>query len=402
MADQTGSIDVFRFRLFLVMAVIFLCCQMAQAEDDIVIGASLPLSGALAGFGGYQRWGYEAAVAEVNAKGGLVIDGQKKLVRLVIRDDKTDPVTTARNVQTLINRDNAVALLGSCTPALVNAGGLMAERSAVPMVTGCSPLQSFRSVREWKYVWSIFFDEPDVAKAPFEMLAGLGLQTNRRVAILHDNGPDGTTVGQQLWPTAAQAAGFEVVMRESFPIDNSQFGSMIQKAKESGADIVLVNAITPQAVAIRKQMASAGLQPKVLVMEKGAEPQQFATALGTLSDGVMVGSYWDPSFPFPGARQLGEKFERESGASFSQHIADSYAAAQVMLDAISSAGSSDAGKINDAIAATDKDYVIGKVKFSADHTSRILTAVVQWQQGRPVVIWPKERSTGAAYALIEK
>ena len=37
---------------------------------------------------------------------------------------------TASNTETLISRDSAVAMLGSCTPALVNAGALVAERRA--------------------------------------------------------------------------------------------------------------------------------------------------------------------------------------------------------------------------------------------------------------------------------
>ena len=90
--------------------------------DDIAIGASLPLSGALAGFGSFQQWGYKRAVDEVNKAGGISIGGKKLMVKLIIRDDKTDPNATASNTETLISRDHVVAMLGSCTPALVNAG----------------------------------------------------------------------------------------------------------------------------------------------------------------------------------------------------------------------------------------------------------------------------------------
>ena len=37
---------------------------------------------------------------------------------------------TASNTETLISRNSTVAMLGSCTPALVNAGALVAERRA--------------------------------------------------------------------------------------------------------------------------------------------------------------------------------------------------------------------------------------------------------------------------------
>jgi branched-chain amino acid transport system substrate-binding protein len=366
----------------------------ATRADEIVIGASLPLSGPLAGFGSFQQWGYKRAIDEVNKSGGIAIAGKKTPVKLIIRDDKTDPNATASNTETLISRDHVVAMLGSCTPALVNAGALVAERAKKPIVTGCDPLEPFLSVRKWNWAWDIFFSVPDLAAAQFKAMAENNLQTNKKIAFWHDNGPDGQAVGGHIWPEIAKASGYEVVQNAEFPVDNSQFTSIISEAKAKGAEVVLVDAITPQAVAIRKQMAAAGYTPKVLNMEKGAEPVQFAQALGKLSDGVLVGGYWDPTFPFPGAADLAKAFESETKLSSSQHIADSYAAAQVLLDAIAAAGSTDPAKINQAIAATDKTYVVGPIKFAPDHTAKLPVVSLQWQAGKTVIVWPKSAKTG--------
>ena len=92
------------------------------------IGASVPLSGELAGFGSFVKWGYQHAVDEANAKGGIEVDGKKKKVKLIILDDKTDPNTAASNTTRLITRDKVDAMLGSCTPALVNAGAIVSDR----------------------------------------------------------------------------------------------------------------------------------------------------------------------------------------------------------------------------------------------------------------------------------
>jgi len=368
----------------------------AAFADEIVIGASLPLSGPLAGFGNFQKWGYERAVNEVNKAGGIDINGKKDLVKLIIRDDKTDPNAAASNTETLISRDHAVAMLGSCTPALVNAGALVAERAKKPMVTGCDPLEAFKSVRNWKYVWDIFFDEPELAAAQFKALKDLGIadKTNKKVAIWHDNGPDGQVVGGKIWPELAKAFGYEVVQNAEFPVDNSQFTSIIGEAKSKGAEVVLVDAITPQAIAIRKQMSASGYTPKVVNIEKGAEPVQFAEALGKLSDGVLVGGYWDASLPYPGAADLAKDFEAETKLTSSQHIADSYAAAKVLLDGIAAAGSTDAEKINAALAKTDKAYVVGPVKFDENHTAKLPIVSLQWQGGKTVIVWPKAAQNG--------
>ncbi|XSC47362.1 amino acid ABC transporter substrate-binding protein [Bradyrhizobium sp. RDT10] len=366
----------------------------ALAADEIVIGASIPLSGPLAGFGSFQKWGYNRAVDDINKAGGIAVDGKKLPVRLVLRDDKTDPNATAANTESLLSRDKAVALLGSCTPALVNAGALVAERKKIPLVTACNPLEAFKSVRKWSYVWDLFFHEPELAAMPFKALRDLKLDTNKKIAIFHDNGPDGQVVGGVLWPAMAKEAGYEVVQNASFPIDNTQFTSIVAEAKAKGADIVLVDAITPQAVSIRKQIASAGYSPKLLVIEKGAEPVQFAEALGKLADGIVVGGYWDPSFPYPGAKELATAFEGETKLTSSQHIADSYAAAQVLLDAIAAAGTLDAEKINAAVAKTDKTYVVGPIKFDENHTAKLPLVMLQWQSGKTPIVWPAERANG--------
>ena len=383
-----------KFARLVLAATLAICAASAAQADEIVIGASIPLSGPLAGFGLYQKWGYETAVNDLNKAGGITVDGKKVQVKLVIRDDKTDPNVTASNTETLISRDKAVAMLGSCTPALVNAGALVAERRKVPLVAGCDPLQAFKSVRKWQYAWVMFFDETELATAPFRLIADLNLQTNKKISILADNGPDGALVGGKIWPDAAKAGGYTVVQNASFPTDSQQFTSMVAQAKSEGADIVLVDAIPPQAIAMRKQMASAGYTPKVLVMEKGAEPEFFAQATGKLADGVLVGGYWDPSFPYPGAADLAKRFESETKQTQSQHIADSHAAAQVLLDAIAAAGSTDREKINAAIAKTNKSYVIGPVKFDANNTSAIPITVMQWQGGKAMVVWPKDRANG--------
>lgn len=375
-----------------VLAVGFAAAP-ANAADEIVIGASLPLSGPLAGFGSYAQWGYKRAVDEVNRAGGITVEGKKVKVKLIIRDDKTDPNVTASNTETLIGRDGAIAMLGSCTPPLVNAGALVAERRKIPLVTAAAPLESFKAAHKWTYAWDLFFHEPDLASAPFKMLKDLGVETNKKIAILHENGPDGQVVGGKVWPGLAKEFGYEVVQTTSFPLDSTQFSSAIAEAKSKQADIVLIMAITPQAVAIRKQMAAAGYTPKMIVIEKGAEPAQFAEAVGKLAEGVLVGGYWDPSFPFPGAAELAKAFETETKQTSSQHIADSYAAAQVLLDGIAAAGSTNADKVTAAIAKTDKTYVVGPIKFDANHTAKLPMVEMQWQGGKQVIVWPKAQAT---------
>lgn len=77
-------------------------------RGDILIGRTTPLSGGMAPFMQPVHQGHEAALADLNAQGG--IGGRK--VRLITLDDGFDPQRALQNAQTLGNKEGVVALFG--------------------------------------------------------------------------------------------------------------------------------------------------------------------------------------------------------------------------------------------------------------------------------------------------
>jgi branched-chain amino acid transport system substrate-binding protein len=360
-----------------------------SSSDVIKIGASIPLSGPLAGFGTFQKWGYQHAVDAVNAQGGIEVNGVKKKVQLILLDDQTDPNVTINNTQRLLTNEKVDAMLGSCTDNLVEPGALVADRAGVPLVTGCAATNTFGTTKQWTWAWDLFFNSEQLTETPFNTVDELGLQTNKKVALIYSNGKNETVIGGTEWPKWAAKHGWTVSYSATFPPDTSQFTSAVQAAKSSGADMMLAVFPPPAAIALRKQFAAANYTPKILVIEEGGEPQAFSDALGNLAEGVMVGAYWDRTFPYPGAEELAAAFEKETNSTFSQHIADSNAAATILLTAIPKAGTLDKSKINDAISQTDMMTVVGQIKFGADHTSTLPMVEAQWQNGKSPIIAPK-------------
>jgi branched-chain amino acid transport system substrate-binding protein len=367
----------------------------ASSSGPIVIGASIPLTGPLAGFGYFEKWGYQHAVNVANKAGGIKIDGVKRKVKLILLDDQTNPNTTVNNVQQLITQDHVDALLGSCTDSLVEPGALIANRMGVPMVTPCAATNTFAATAKWTWAWDLFFNSENLTETPFNTADQLGLKakTNSKVAIIHSNGKNENIIGTIEWPAWAKKHGWKVVYNTAVPPTQTQFTSSLQAAKAAGADMLLVVISPPGAIALRKQMVSVGYAPKILVEEEGGEPLQFAQALGKLANGVMVGGYWDPSFPFPGAKELMAEFAAQTHQTGSQHIADTDTAATVLLQAIARAGSLDKTAINSQIAKTNGMFVAGHIKFNANHTSTLPMVEEQWQNGKNVIIAPPGRAT---------
>jgi branched-chain amino acid transport system substrate-binding protein len=367
-----------------------------QAPSEIVIGASIPKSGSLAGFGLYEEWGYTTAINDINTQGGLYLSQYKTKVpvRLVTYDDKSSSPQVEANIKRLVSQDKVSALLGSATPPLVIPGAMAAEAAHVPMVTGIAPIRSFLAANaQWKYAWDIFFDELDMTKLQFQTMNTVS--SNHKVALFTDAEQDGVAMGG-LWEKNAPSFGYNVVYHAKFPVGTTNYNDMIRQAQDADAEIVIAQMETPDAIALWQQMEKLNYRPAAAFLEKGAEPAEWTSALHNTAQGVMVTGYWYPTLSYPGARDLRQRFELDMGLTYSQHIADTYAAAQILLDAIARAGSLDKEAINTAIGKTDKTYVVGPVNFAkgpGGHTSVLASFMVQWQHGQTQVVYPSNLAT---------
>lgn len=382
---------------FLTLFSLSACGGGAGAPKEIVIGASIPKSGILAAFGSYEEWGYTAAVNDVNKNGGLQLgpSGPKVPVKLILYDDESKPEKVAQNTERLILKDEVHALLGSATPPLVLSGAAVAEREKVPMVTGIAPIRAFLGARPegWTYVWDIFFDELQQTPVHFKTLQSV--ESNKKVALFTDNEQDGEVMGA-LWEEQAPEYGFEIVYRARFPVGTTDYGDMIRRAKEANAEIVICQMVTPDTIALWRQMQALDYRPKAVVFDKGGEPVEFVQAVGNAAEGVMTTGYWHPELDYPGVKELQQRFESDTKRLWSQHIGDTYVAAQVLLDAIAAAGSVDREAINDAIAKTDKMYAVGHINFAAGpggHAAALPAFETQWRNGVPEIVYPSDIAT---------
>ncbi len=379
------------------LSVSSVAASAQSAPSEIRIGASVPQNGVLAAFGTYTTWGYKTAIAEVNAKGGVMLSkyGKRVPVKLILYDDESRPELVTKNTERLIVRDKVHAILGSATPPLVISGAIVAEREGIPLLAPVCPIRAFLGANKagWKWSRVMFFDELEMTKQQFLIMDSV--KSNKKVALFTDNEQDGVVMGM-LWNKNAPKLGYEIVYHAKFPIGTTDYGDLIRRAKAAGAEIVIAQMITPDAIAVWKQMRALNYKPKAVFFEKGGEPHVWWKVLGKSAQGTMVAGYWHPNLDYPGAKALRQRFEKETGQTYSQHIADTYAAAQVMLEAIERAGSEDPAAINQAIGKTDKTFVVGPVKFTEGKGKRAAALPVfmlQWQNGELEIVHPRKWAT---------
>ena len=365
----------------------------APSGDPIVLGASLPLTGPLGVFAPPVQAGYEQAVQAINDAGGVDVGGTKRPLKLVVKDNKSDPTAVTSTTKSLITDDNAAVLLGSATPPLTIPFSVVADQEQIPAISGLTPTLAWKGANAggWKYAYDVFIDEVEQTAVNFQ--ASDLVSTNKKVALFTDTEEDGKAMGA-LWESQAPKYGYTIAYRANFPVGTTDFSQFVQKAKDSGADVVIAQVIPPDAVALWKQMKALSYQPKTAWPEKGGTVG-FADAAGPLAEGASVFGWWTPTNGNTGGQAVYDANKAKFGDGIgSQAVVASYGLVQIVADALTRAGSTDPAAVNTALGQTkDLPTVYAKITIGEDHRAVVPVSAVQWQGKNQPTVWPAAQAT---------
>ena len=362
------------------------CSASGGTGDTITLGATLPLTGPLQAFGTSLQTGYQAAIDEVNAAGGLDVGGTKHQVELVVQDNASDGNTAAEQAKSLVLDSKAVALLGPVTPPLSIPEATVADQLKVPFLTSITPIRAFGGANaNWNYSWDVFFDELQMTQTQFQ--ASDLINTNKKVVLFTDTEEDGVVMGK-LWEANAPKFGYTIVARETFAVDNANFSSQVADAKAKGADIVIAQVIPPEAIGILKEMKAQGYDPKAIFMEKGGNTGNFVKITGGLGLGVMAANWFAEGMGLAQEKKFIDAYAKQIGGINSDLgiLVCGYSIANVLADAIKAAGGTDPAKLSAAIGATNGDYAIGHIQFTVGHSAPLKVIQTQWDSNNNQVM----------------
>ncbi|MDH6424281.1 branched-chain amino acid transport system substrate-binding protein [Aurantimicrobium minutum] len=350
-----------------------------ESTEPIVIGTTLSLTGPLQAFGTNLEIGYETAIEEINAAGGIEVDGVQRPIELIVQDNASDGDKAAEQARSLVLDDGAVALLGAATPPITIPVSAAAEQLKVPVISSITPIRAFLGGNPdgYKYAWDVFFDEVQMTQTQFQ--AADTITTNKKVALFTDQEEDGIVMGG-IWETVAPEAGYEIVYRGEFPVGNANFASQVSAAMAANAEVVIAQVIPPDGIALLKEMKAQGYDPQIMFMEKAGNTGGFPTITEGLANGVMAANWYAAGMGLDREQEFIDKFSAQLGGVNSDlgTLVCGYSIAQVLFDAIKAAGSTDPAAINDAIGKTDGTFPAGKIKFSADHVASLPAVQTQW------------------------
>jgi branched-chain amino acid transport system substrate-binding protein len=361
--------------------------------DDLVIGAINSITGVNALTGAEQKWAQEQAVADINAKGGIKLaDGKMHKVVLKFMDDKSSDTEAAAAMEKLIKSEGLKINLSSNTTPYNQAAATVAEQyQAYFHINTSWTDDAFIGGMGLKWATDIFESAADsglVAMGAAKRLGEGNIPT--KWAVMYENNPDGIGWGGGQ-KGLIEAEGWQVVADEKFVEGNKDFSSMILKYKETGAEAVDVLISPADGITFIRQMKEQNWSPKYIFGFKGFWPVEFYKGLG--EDGEYIGhdSFWSETYPYPGAKELGQAFRDAHNGDASVTIGLPYAAAQILFMAIERAGVFEPGAVRDQVFnGSFPGTVMGDITYNAKGIADIPFLSQQWINGDHVLVWPEE------------
>lgn len=198
--------------------------------DSITIGTVTTNSGTAAAYGEAEVKGFELAVSEINAKGG--INGKK--VKLESMDDKGDATEASNAYNKLAGDNNVLAVAGPTISATTAAVAPLADQSKLVTI---APAATSDSIETGNYLFRTCFKDSYQGEVAARF-ADENLKV-KKVAVLYGTGdPYSSGVGEA-FAKAAEKLGLEVVDKESSSsADDTEYSAQLQKIQASGAELL--------------------------------------------------------------------------------------------------------------------------------------------------------------------
>ena len=387
----------FKARRFAVIAALLLGANAAGAQD-LKIGVVNPYSGPMALYGDEMTRGYDIAVEQANAKGGVL--GRKVAI---IRGSATSPQEAIAAVEQLLGRDKVDLLSGTYVTAISNAaseaalnnGKLFWETNALSKDLTDRGLPNFaRSGPD-----SVAFAGRSIEGVLQLVIPKLGKQPRDvKVWIEHEDSSFGASIGREQ-ERLLKEAGVQVSKgtHNARAIDLSD---SILRAKNAAPDIWLSTGYVIDHNLLLRTMREQSFKPAVTMLVGTGDTPETLDAIGKDAlNGVLLVSY-------PRA-DIGESYGPGAGAFLSAYKAkynrdpiapqamSAYVGMKILLATIADAKSTEYEKVIAAAAKMEKPfgtYETGYgVKFdSTMQNTRALPLIAQWQDGQVRAVFPKE------------
>ena len=284
-------------------------------SDVFMIGGIGPTTGDNAIYGTAVENGIQLAVDEINADGG--INGYQ--IEYQFEDDQSDSEKSVNAYNTL--KDWGMQMLvGTVTSTPCVA---VVEESHADNMFQLTPSATTVEAVQYDNAFRMCFSDPSQGTVSADYIADNNIAS--KIAIIYDSSDTYSTGIYQSFAAEAEERGLEVVTAQAFTADSStDFSVQIQKAKDSGAELVFLPIYYQEASLILAQADRAGFAPKWFGVDGMDGILNVDGFDGSLAEGLMFLTPFTPDAEDEATQTFVANYEAEFGDTPIQFAADAY------------------------------------------------------------------------------
>jgi branched-chain amino acid transport system substrate-binding protein len=318
---------------------------------------------------------------------------------LVTGDTKGTPDDASNQVNTLVRSKNAAAVISMAPADVAAAAGNQTQRLRVPMLDAATSADYLTELGMDWYFRLTPTDHMFVATMYNLVSRQLGTASNRRVALLTEEGDANTTVSAALNDQLTRG-GFPVVLRQSIATGRSDSGTLAHLIDKADVGIVVVLADESSNASAAAQTVARMSNP-VPMLGLGAGFDGLGGG-PTLAPVVLRASAWSAEFDTrdPVGRAVSGLYRRRFGTAMTPAAANGFTATIALAAAIDAAGSSDPGAIRSSLRqlwlpATQTIMPWNGIQFDVNGQNQLAAPVIElWGTGGFRVVFPRELASG--------
>jgi len=332
-----------RISCLAIAAATALGVASAAQAADIRIGVAEALSGGAAQYGISIRNGFQLAVEEINAAGG--VNGNK--IELVIEDEQGKKEEAINAFKKLIFQDKALMLFGPTLSNSAQAADPIAQASKIVVFGTSNTADGITTIGD--HVFRNSVTEADVL--PVTIKTAARVANIKKVAVLYGNDDVFTKSGYDNFKKALDDQKMPITTTETFAKGDVDFKAQLTKIKATNPDAIVLSALLAEGAPIMVQARQLGLTVPFIGGNGMNSVKVFDLAKGA-SDGLWVGSPWSIENRTPQNNGFIVAYTKKYSSAPDQFAAQAYDAMHIATEALKKVKlSGDLAKDREAVQA---------------------------------------------------
>lgn len=338
-------------QLALAFLMALICPGLAYA--DIPVALVAPLTGKYAMMGEQMHHGSQAAIADINAAGG--INGQKMVIREF--DDACDPKQAVAAANQIASAGIKFVIGHYCSGSAIPASKVFMDENILIMTPAATNPKLTDEGKDMVFRICGRDDKQGAVIGQYLISHFKG----KKIAIAQDQSAYGRGLADEVQKTLHQG-GVQEAMFEAYTPSERDYSPLITKLKQAGVEALFIGGYHTEVGLIARQIKEQGAKIQIIGGDSLVTEELWSIA-GPAAEGILMTFGPDP-------RNRAEAKDtvatlRKAGFEPEGYTLNTYAAMQAVAAAMQAAGKPDPTAVAAQLRHLKTPTLLGPIQFDA-------------------------------------